>query len=114
MKYVVKVLDVFEAELPKIDAEFAKSLGFESGDVKKLNEEINKSLSEEIERGIKQNLKEQFLKGLLDANKFDLPKSLINAEINRLAQLTYQNMKQNGAEDKDIKLNPAMFESFSI
>ena len=110
VKYVVKVLDVFEAELPKIDAEFAKSLGVESGDVKQLNDEINKSLSEEIERRIKQNLKEQIFKGLLDAHKFDLPKSLINAEINRLAQLTYQNMKQNGAEDKDIKLNPAMFE----
>ncbi len=110
VKYVVKVLDVFESELPKIDAEFAKSLGVESGDVKQLNDEINKSLSEEIERRIKQNLKEQIFKGLLDAHKFDLPKSLINAEINRLAQLTYQNMKQNGAEDKDIKLNPAMFE----
>ena len=57
MKYVVKVLDVFESELPKIDAEFAKSLGVESGDVKQLNDEINKSLSEEIERRIKQNLK---------------------------------------------------------
>ena len=110
VKYVVKVLDVFESELPKIDAEFAKSLGVESGDLKQLNDEINKSLSEEIERRIKQNLKEQIFKGLLDAHKFDLPKSLINAEINRLAQLTYQNMKQNGAEDKDIKLNPAMFE----
>ena len=106
VKYVVKVLDVFEAELPKVDAEFARSLGVESGDVKQLNDEINKSLSEEIERRIKQNLKEQIFKGLLDAHKFDLPKSLINAEINRLAQLTYKNMKQNGAEDKDIKLNP--------
>jgi len=110
VKYVVKVLDVFEAELPKIDESFAKSLGVDNGDVKQLNEEVNNSLSQEIERRIKQNLKDQLFKGLVDAHKFDLPKSLINAEINRLAQVTYQNMKQNGMDDKDIKLDPTMFE----
>ncbi len=114
VKYVVKVLDVLEGKLPTIDSDFAKSLGVDDGDVKKLNDEIKKSLEQEINRRSRQHVKGQVFSALIDAHKFDLPKSLINAEINRLAQMAYQNMKQSGVEDKDIKISPEMFQDRAL
>jgi len=114
VEYAVKVLEVLEGKFPPIDSDFAKSLGVDNGDVKKLNEEIKKSLEQEINRRSRQHLKEQVFSALINAHKFDLPKSLINAEINRLAQLAYQNMKQSGVEDKDIKISPEMFQDRAL
>ena len=114
VKYVVKVLDVLEGKLPSIDSDFAKSLGVDDGDLKKLNDEIKKSLEQEINRRSRQHVKGQVFSALIGAHKFDLPKSLINAEINRLAQLAYQNMKQSGVEDKDIKISPDMFQDRAL
>ena len=114
VQYSISVIDVFQTELPPIDESFAKSLGVEDGDVKKLNDEIKKSLEQEINRRSRQHVKGQVFSALIDAHKFDLPKSLINAEINRLAQLAYQNMKQSGVEDKDIKISPDMFQDRAL
>ena len=114
VQYSISVIDVFQTELPPIDESFAKSLGVEDGDVRKLNDEIKKSLEQEINRRSRQHVKGQVFSALIDAHKFDLPKSLINAEINRLAQLAYQNMKQSGVEDKDIKISPDMFQDRAL
>ena len=44
VEYVVTLKEVQEPSLPKIDEDFAKSLGVADGDLKKMNEEIKKSL----------------------------------------------------------------------
>jgi trigger factor len=114
VQYSVVVVEVFQTNLPSIDESFTKSLGVDDGDVKKLNDEIKKSLEQEINRRSRQYVKGQVFSALIDAHKFDLPKSLINAEINRLAQMAYQNMKQSGVEDKDIKISPEMFQERAL
>ncbi len=101
---------VSESVYPKIDKEFAKELGVENGDVKKMRAEIKLSLEQEVEKRVKARVKEQVFQGLIDAAKFDLPSSLINVEINRMAQMAAQNLQQRGMDPKAIKLEPAMFE----
>lgn len=110
VKYIVSVQEVLEASLPKVDNNFAKSLGVADGDLKKMNNEIKESLKQESGRRIKANLKQQVFTSFADSHKFELPKSLVGAEINRLAQTTYQNMQKQGTNPKDIKLEPSMFE----
>ena len=110
VKYIVTIHEVLEAILPKIDEEFAKSLGIVDGNIKQMHDEIKKSLVEETDRRIKANLKQQVFKSLVDNHTFELPKSLVGAEINRLAQTTYQNMQKQGTNAKDIKLESKMFE----
>jgi trigger factor len=110
VKYIVTIHEVFEAILPKIDEEFAKSLGIVDGNIKQMHDEIKKSLVEETDRRIKANLKQQVFKSLVDNHTFELPKSLVAAEINRLAQTAYQNMQKQGTNPKDIKLESKMFE----
>ena len=50
VKYIVTIREVFEAILPKIDEEFAKSLGIVDGNIKQMHDEIKKSLVEETDR----------------------------------------------------------------
>jgi len=110
VEYVVMIKEVQEPSLPKIDEDFAKSLGVADGDLKKMNEEIKQSLEQEVERRIKANLKQQVFTSLVESHTFDLPKALVGAEINRLGQTTYQNLQKQGMDSKDIRLEPAMFE----
>ncbi|MDC0114845.1 trigger factor [Methylophilaceae bacterium] len=110
VEYVVTVKEVQEPTLPKIDEDFAKSLGVADGDLKKMNEEIKKSLGQESDRRTKANLKQQVFTALVEGNSFDLPKALVGGEVNRLAQSTYQNLQRQGMDPKDIKLEPSMFE----
>ena len=110
VEYVVTVKEVQEPTLPKIDEDFAKSLGVADGDLKKMNEEIKKSLEQESDRRTKANLKQQVFTALVEGHSFDLPKALVGGEVNRLAQSTYQNLQRQGMDPKDIKLEPSMFE----
>lgn len=110
VKYQIKMLEVNEVILPKVDTEFAKSLGVKDGNVKTMHEEIKASLLQEVDKRIKSSLKKQVFAELVKSNNADLPKSLVSMEANRIMQMMYQNLKQQGSDVKDLTLEPAMFE----
>jgi len=110
VKYQIKLLEVREAILPKIDSNFAKSLGVESGDIKLMNEEIKTSLNQEVEKRVKADLKKQVFQLLVDSHEMEIPKSLISMEVNRMTQSTYENLKKQGTDMREVKLEPSMFE----
>jgi trigger factor len=109
VSYTVTFNSVSQAVLPKIDAEFAKSLGVENGDVKKMRAEIKLSLEQEVEKRVKARVKEGVFQALIAEAKLDLPMALIHAESNRMMQMTGQNLLQRGMNAKDIQLEPTMF-----
>ena len=108
--YEVVFNAISEPSYPKIDKEFAKELGVADGDVKKMRAEIKISLEQEVEKRVIARVKEQVFQGLIEVSPMDLPASLVNVEINRMAQMTAQNLQQRGMDPKQIKLEPAMFE----
>ena len=108
--YEVIFNTVSEPVLPKIDAEFAKSLGVADGDVKKMRAEVKLSIEQEAEKRVKARTKENVFQALVAEAALDVPKSLVGAEINRMMQMTAQNLQQRGMAATDIKLEPAMFE----
>ena len=108
--YNVTYNSVAEPVLPKIDADFAKSLGVDDGDVTKMRAEIQLSLEQEVDKRVKARVKEQVFQALVADNNLDTPKALVNAEINRMMQQTAQNLQQRGMDPKAIKLEAAMFE----
>ncbi|MAS00437.1 MAG: trigger factor [Nitrosomonadales bacterium] len=114
IKYQVKLIEVREPKLPKIDANFAKSLGVESGDLKKMNEEIKASLTQEVEKRVNADLKKQVFQLLIDSHDMDVPKSLVTIEINRMMQVTNDNLKKQGANMKEVKLERVMFEERAV
>lgn len=110
VSYEVTYISVSQPKFPEIDADFAKSLGIEDGDVEKMKAEITESLKQEVEKRISAKLKEQVFQALVDSADFEIPRVLLGTEINRMMQTTEQNLKQRGADMSNIKLEPAMFE----
>ena len=110
VSYVVGFNSVAQAVLPKIDAEFAKSLGVDDGDIKTMRAEVKLSLEQEVEKRVKARVKEQVFQALVAENTVDTPKALVTAEINRMMQQTVQNLQQRGMDPKAIQLTPEMFE----
>lgn len=110
VSYTVTYNSVAQPILPKIDADFAKSLGIDDGDVKKMQSEIKASLEQEVDKRIKARTKEQVFQALVADSNIETPKALVNVEINRMMQQTAQNLQQRGMDPKAIQLEPAMFE----
>lgn len=108
--YDVTYVSVSEPKLPELDADFAKSLGIEDGDVKKMKAEIAESLNQEVSKRVSAKLKEQVFQALVDSADFEIPRVLLGSEINRMMETTAQNLKQRGADLSTIKLEPSMFE----
>lgn len=110
VSYQVKVNSVSQIKLPGLDAEFAKSLGVDDGDLEVMKAEIKASLEQEVSKRIKARLKEQVFQVLVESTEIELPQALINIEIERLMQMTAQNLQQRGADLSQVRLEPAMFQ----
>lgn len=108
--YEVKFNSVEQARLPKVDADFARSLGVEDGDVEKMQAEIRISLNQEVDKRVKSKLKEQVFEVLLDNVELELPRALIDVEINRQMEMTRRNLQQRGVDVSNVTLEPSMFE----
>jgi len=72
--------------LPVLDEAFCKSFGIQEGGVEKLRSEVADNMHRELEDTVRRRLKDQALDALLKANTLDLPKALIDEEIERLRQ----------------------------
>jgi len=83
-QFEVTVKEVAEPSLPEIDAGFAKSLGVADGDIAKMRAEIKANLEREVKAKLKAHVKEQVMQALLNATKFDAPRSLVEAELQRI------------------------------
>lgn len=112
VSYQLLVNTVFQAKLPAVDVDFAKSLGIEDGDVETMRKEIGESLKQEVSKRANAKLKEQVFQVLLDSVDLEvLPKAVVAAEVQRLMQGAQQNLQQRGVDLTQVNLEPAMFEA---
>ena len=108
--FAITLKNVAAAEMPALDAEFAKSIGIADGDLDKMRAEIQKNVGRETTRRLQARVKENVMQALLDATPLELPKSLIALEINRLMQQAQQDMAERGMNMKDMPLPADLFE----
>lgn len=85
--FAVTVHEVAEPVLPEVNAEFAKQLGVEDGNVEQLRAEVKQNLERESAQRTRRIVRARVLKALLDGNQFDVPKSLIDGEVANLRRL---------------------------
>jgi trigger factor len=114
VKYQIKLIEVREPKLPKIDSNFAKSLGVDNGDIKQMNQEIKSSLTQEVDKRVKSDLKKQVFQLLVDSHEMEIPKSLVLMEVNRMMHAAGENLKKQGADMNEVKLEREMFEESAI
>jgi trigger factor len=107
--FTVTVNQVAEPKLPEVDAEFARALGVEDGDVERLKREVRQNIDKEVAKRIKQAIKDQVMDGLIATAKFDVPRALLEAEIERMHQQAVEDLKQRGMTTQNLSLPPDLF-----
>jgi len=107
--FEITVKEVGEAILPEIDADFARALGVDDGDLVKMRSEIEANLRREVKKRLQAKVTAQVMDSLLQANPIDVPSALIEKEIERLMQVARQDMEQRGMKVKDLPMQPEWF-----
>ncbi|MDE2429323.1 MAG: trigger factor [Burkholderiales bacterium] len=97
------------AHLPEIDADFAKMLGVSDGDLAKMRADIKENLEREVKGRVKAKTKESVMDALVKVVTFDVPKTLIAQDSERLAEMTRQDMAQRGMSVKDVPFPTELF-----
>jgi trigger factor len=105
--FEIQVKEIQAPRLPVVDAEFARALGVDDGDVAKLKAEVKSNLEREVKRRTQTRLREQVMEVLLQKSALDLPQSLIGMEIERLQKMTEADMQSKGVQT--MKLSADMF-----
>ncbi len=105
----ISVKEVGEPVLPEVDADFARTLGIEDGDLVKMRAEIEDNLKREVKKRLQAKIRGQVMDALLQANPIEVPRELIHREIDRLMQSTRQDMEQRGLQTKDLQIQPEWF-----
>ena len=106
-KFEITLSQVAGPVLPQVDAEFAKSLGVADGDLAKMRSDIKGNLEREVKARLKGRLKEQVMQALLDATQVDVPKSLVEMEVQRLQDMARQDLAARGIPVRDDMPMPA-------
>jgi trigger factor len=99
-----------EPHLPEVDAEFAKTLGVDDGDLVQMRSEIKANIEREVKKRAQNDVKNKVMQVLLDTTKIDLPKALVEMETQRLVQSTRADLEARGMKMEQLPLNPEMFE----
>ncbi|MFC5473671.1 trigger factor [Paraherbaspirillum soli] len=97
------------AHLPEVDAEFAKTLGIEDGDLVKMRADIKLNLEREVGSRVKAKNKDSVMDALIKVSDLDVPKSLVEQDVQRLVEMTRQDMAQRGMNVNDMPFPPELF-----
>ncbi len=109
-EFTVKVNQVAEPKLPAVDAEFARGLGVEDGDLARMRAEIRDNIGREVKKRIQGKVKEQVMAGLTAAATFELPRALLESEISRMNEAAVQDLRNRGmSAGKEVQLPREIF-----
>ena len=106
----VNLKQIAEPRLAPVDAEFAKSLGVADGNLDTMRAQIRENLGRETRRRISARVKDQIMQALLDATRIEVPKSLVELEIERMTAAARQDLEARGV--KPAAMPPIPREAF--
>jgi trigger factor len=95
--------------LPEIDAEFAKSLGINDGDLIKMRDEVRANLEREVKKRLQAKIKNLVMDALLAAMPVEVPGALIEAESRQMAEAALKDFQQRGMDAKNMPVEPSWF-----
>jgi trigger factor len=105
----VTVKKVEQVDLPAVDAAFARQLGVRDGDVARMREEVRRNLKREVDSRLRARTKDSVMTALLGAASFELPKSLVEADSQRLLELARSDMASRGVDPEGMELTAETF-----
>ena len=96
VEFTVKVHRVEEQVLPALDDSLAEVYGVAEGGLKKLRQDVVENMEREADQKVRNDVREQAMNGLLEANAIEVPKSLLHQEAH---SMQHEAMRQFGIED---------------
>jgi trigger factor len=99
--FLVTVNKIEAAHLPEVDEALAKSLGIAEGTVEALRADIKKNLEREVKQRLQARNKQAAMDALAAKAELDLPKSIVQSELDRLVEGARADLKQRGVKDAD-------------
>ncbi|MDD1013432.1 trigger factor [Pseudomonas rubra] len=106
-EFTVTVNSVAEPKLPELTEEFFAQFGIKEATLEGFRTEVRKNMERELRQAIKTKVKNQVMDGLLAANPIEVPKALLENEVNRLR---VQAVQQFGGNIKPEQLPAELFE----
>jgi trigger factor len=98
----VEVLEIKQKNFPELTDEMAKEFGFESVD--DFNKKNKERMMSQKKREVQSKLQQQILEKLIEENKFEVPKALIDDQKESVKQDLSRTLKQQGFNDQMIQL----------
>jgi trigger factor len=105
--FMVTMKKVELQHLPEVDDAFAKALGIADGTVAGLRADVRKNLEREVKFRVLARNKAAAMDALANAAQLELPKALIEGEVERLVRGAREDLKQRGVKDADKAPIPA-------
>jgi trigger factor len=99
--FLVTVKKLEAANLPAVDEALAKSLGIADGTVEGLRADIRKNLEREVKFRLQARNKAAVMDALVAVAELDLPKSVVQSELDRLVEGARADLKQRGIKDAE-------------
>jgi trigger factor len=105
--FMVTVTKIESQHLPEVNEALAKSLGAPDGSVEALRADIRKNLEREVKFRVIARNKAAVMDALVKASELELPKALVQTEVERLVASARADLKQRGIKDADNAPIPA-------
>ncbi len=105
--FMVTIKKLEAAHLPEVNDELAKSLGIVDGTVDALRADVRKNLEREVKSRLMARNKQAVMDALVAKAELDLPKSIVQSEVDRLTEGARAELKQRGIKDADNAPIPA-------
>ena len=107
--FEVTVNSVSEPVLPELDDAFFQEFGVAEGGEPAFRDEVRGNMQKELDGAIKNQVKQQVMDGLEGSTEVDVPKALVNGEIDHMRQEMAQRFGGNQQIDPSV-LPAEMFE----
>jgi trigger factor len=99
--FLVTVKKIEVQNLPEVNEAFAKSLGVADGSLEGLRADIKKNLEREAKFRVQARNKASVLDAVLKVSELDVPKALVQNEIDRMIEAARADLKKRGVKDAD-------------
>ncbi|MGD9008402.1 MAG: trigger factor [Desulfobacteraceae bacterium] len=100
----VKLNEIREEILPELDDDLAKSIGDQFDSLDALKEKIRENLQSGYTKRIEQELNEQIFTQLIEKTEFEVPDTLVDAELDQIMKDAERSFEQSNQTFEDVGL----------
>jgi trigger factor len=100
----VKLNEIREEILPEVDDDFAKSISDQFDSLDALKVKIKENLQAGYDKRIEQELNEQIFQQLLEKTEFEVPDTMVNAELDHIIKDAERSFEQSNQSFEDVGL----------